>query len=80
MKEGFAYAATFAPIRALLILLAMVGLMGMPYSVLLPVIAREVLGGGAGTLGTLQASAGLGVLAGAALTWRRAGASSGWSG
>ncbi len=34
-------------------------------SVLLPVIAREVMHGGAGTLGTLQATAGVGALAGA---------------
>jgi MFS family permease len=65
MKEGVLYVARFAPIRALLLLLAVVGLMGMPYTVLLPVIAREVLGGGAGTFGTLQSAAGLGALAGA---------------
>jgi MFS family permease len=39
--------------------------MGMPYTVLLPVIAREVLGGGAGTLGALTAASGLGALVGA---------------
>jgi MFS family permease len=65
MKDGFLYAVRFAPIRALLLLLAVVGLMGMPYTVLLPVIAREVLGGGAGTLGALTSAAGLGALAGA---------------
>jgi MFS family permease len=65
MKEGFLYVVGFAPMRALLLLLAMVGLMGMPYTVLLPVIAREVLGGGAGTFGALQSAAGLGALAGA---------------
>ena len=43
----------------------MVSLMGMPYTVLLPVIAREVLGGGAGTLGALTAASGLGALMGA---------------
>ncbi|HEY2517508.1 MAG TPA: MFS transporter, partial [Polyangiaceae bacterium] len=65
MQEGFAYAAGFMPIRAVLLLLAVVSLMGMPYSVLLPVIAREVLGGGAGTLGALTAASGLGALVGA---------------
>jgi MFS family permease len=65
MREGFRYAAGFKPIRDLLLLLAVVTLMGMPYTVLLPVIAREVLGGGAGTLGALQAAAGLGALGGA---------------
>ncbi len=65
MREGFRYAAGFAPIRALLLLLATVSLMGMPFMVLLPVIAREVLGGGAGTLGALTAASGLGALMGA---------------
>jgi MFS family permease len=65
MREGFRYASGFAPIRAVLLLLAVVSLMGMPYTVLLPVIAREVLGGGAGTLGALTAASGLGALVGA---------------
>jgi MFS family permease len=62
MQEGFDYAARSAPIRAVLLLVAVVGVMGVPYTVLLPVIAREVLGGGAGTLGALQSAAGLGAL------------------
>jgi MFS family permease len=65
MAEGFRYASGFAPIRAVLLLLAVVSLMGMPYTVLLPVVAREVLGGGAGTLGALTAASGLGALVGA---------------
>ena len=51
--------------RAMLLVLVAVSLMGMPYTTLLPVIARDVLGGGAGTLGALQAAAGIGALAGA---------------
>jgi MFS family permease len=65
MAEGFRYASRSAPIRALLLLLAVTGLAGRPFAVLLPVIAREVMRGGAGTLGTLQATAGVGALAGA---------------
>jgi MFS family permease len=65
MAEGFRYASGSAPIRALLLLLAVSGLAGRPFAVLLPVIAREVMHGGAGTLGTLQATAGVGALAGA---------------
>ncbi len=65
MKDGFRYVMGFAPIRSILLLLAVVSLMGMPYTVLLPVIARKVLGGGAGTLGMLTASSGLGALCGA---------------
>lgn len=65
MAEGFRYASGFAPIRSLLLLLAVSGLAGRPFAVLLPVIAREVMHGGAGTLGALQATAGVGALAGA---------------
>ncbi len=62
MSEGFRYVLGSAPIRSVLLLLSMVSLMGVPYMVLLPVIAREVLGGGAGTLGTLTAASGVGAL------------------
>jgi MFS family permease len=65
MKEGFRYAWGFQPIRALLVLLTLFSLVGIPYTVLLPVFARDVLGGGAGTLGLLSACTGLGALIGA---------------
>jgi predicted MFS family arabinose efflux permease len=65
MAEGFRYVSGFAPVRSLLLLLAVSGLAGRPFAVLLPVIAREVMHGGAGTLGALQATAGVGALAGA---------------
>ena len=65
LAEGFAYARDFQPARALLIHLAAVALVGMPYVVLLPVFAEEVLGGGPSTLGVLMSAAGLGALIGA---------------
>ena len=65
MADGFRYVSGSAPIRALLLLLAVSGLAGRPFAVLLPVIAREVMHGGAGTLGALQSTAGVGALAGA---------------
>ena len=65
LAEGLRYVVGFAPIRAVLLLLALVSLMGMPYTVLMPVMAKEVLGGGPDTLGLLMASAGLGALGGA---------------
>jgi MFS family permease len=65
LREGLRYAAGFPPIRAVLLLLALVSLMGMPYTVLMPVIATEVLHGDANTLGFLMAASGLGALAGA---------------
>ncbi len=65
LREGFAYAARFAPIRKVLMLLALVSLVGMPYTVLMPVFANEILHGGPNTLGLLMAASGVGALAGA---------------
>jgi predicted MFS family arabinose efflux permease len=65
LREGFAYAARFAPIRKLLLLLALVSLVGMPYTVLMPVFANEILRGGPNTLGLLMAASGVGALTGA---------------
>jgi MFS family permease len=65
LREGFAYAFGFAPIRSILMLLALTSLVGMSYSVLLPVFAKAILHGGAKTLGFLSAGAGVGALAGA---------------
>jgi MFS family permease len=65
LADGFRYAFGFGPIRALLLLVATVSLLGVPFTVLLPVIATEVLGGGPRTLGLLMASIGFGALSGA---------------
>jgi MFS family permease len=70
--EGFAYSWHTKPIRALLLLLGLVSLMGMPYSVLLPIIADRILHGGPNAYGLLLSASGIGALAGAAtLTMRR---------
>lgn len=65
LAEGARYAFGFPPIRALLLLLAVVSFATMPQSVLMPVFAAKVLGGGPYTLGLLSASQGFGALAGA---------------
>jgi MFS family permease len=65
LKEGFRYVSGFAPIRSVLLLLALVSLMGVPYQVLMPVFAKDILHGGPHTLGFLMGSAGIGALAGA---------------
>lgn len=65
MGEGWRYAFGFPPIRAILVLLTLISMVGLPYSVLLPVFAADVLTGDARTLGLLTAAAGLGALAGA---------------
>ena len=62
LKEGFSYAFASKPIRTLILLLGLVSLMGMPYVVLMPIIAKDILHGGPHTLGFLMASAGIGAL------------------
>lgn len=65
LKEGFNYALGFAPIRSIILLLALVSLMGMPYQLLMPVFAKDILHGGPHTFGFLMAATGLGALLGA---------------
>lgn len=64
-KEGWRYVYKFSPIGYTLLLLAFVSLVGMPYTVLMPIFANEVLHGGPHTLGFLMAASGVGALAGA---------------
>ncbi|HET6347170.1 MAG TPA: MFS transporter, partial [Myxococcota bacterium] len=65
LREGWAYVSGSPPIRSILLLLALVSLVGMPYTVLMPVFASKILHGGSHTLGFLMAATGLGALAGA---------------
>jgi len=60
LREGWNYVSGFAPIRTVLLILALTCLLGWPYSVLLPVFAGQVLHGGAHTLGWLSAASGVG--------------------
>lgn len=65
LRDGLSYVVHFAPVRSILLLLALVSLLGMPYTVLMPIFAAQVLHGGAHTLGFLMAASGLGALIGA---------------
>ena len=65
LKEGLNYTFGFAPIKHLILLLSISSLMGMSYSVLMPVFAKEVLHGGSQTFGFLMGAAGFGALMGA---------------
>jgi MFS family permease len=67
LREGISYSYHFAPIRYILMLIALVSLMGIPYTVLLPVFARDILHGEAHTYGFLMAAAGTGAFASALL-------------
>jgi MFS family permease len=73
IAEGFRFAWSNVPIRALLLLLGVVSITGMPYTVLMPVFADRVLHGGPRSLGLLMAAAGCGALAGALLLASRRG-------
>ena len=65
--EGFHFVLRTRPIRDLLILLGLMSVMGMPYTVLMPIFADEIFNGGAKGLGLLMGSSGIGALAGALL-------------
>ncbi|MFZ0760607.1 MAG: MFS transporter, partial [Candidatus Sulfotelmatobacter sp.] len=65
MMEGFRFVNQTAPIRALLLLLGLVSLVGMPYVVLMPIFADQILHGGAQGLGILMGATGVGALLGA---------------
>jgi MFS family permease len=72
LADGWDYVVHSVPIRSILLLLAAVSLLGMPYTVLMPIFATGVLHGGPDTLGDLMAATGVGALVGAvALASRR---------
>lgn len=63
--EGLHYTFRSMPIRTLIILLAFLSLAGLPFVVLLPAYAKEILHGGSDTLGYLMSALGAGALTGA---------------
>ena len=68
MTQDLAIAARYAwatlPIRLFLFLVALISLTASPYTVLMPIFARDIFGGDAHTLGFLVGSAGLGAVIG----------------
>jgi MFS family permease len=63
--EGFRWVNETRVIRALLLLIGLVSLVGMPYTILMPVFADAILHGGARGLGILVGATGVGALFGA---------------
>src|ERR1019366_1537285 len=63
--EGFRWVSQTKIIRALLLLIGLISLVGMPYTVLMPVFADKILHGGARGLGILMGATGVGALLGA---------------
>jgi MFS family permease len=73
IKEGFRFVGGTGPVRALMLLLGLVSLMGMPYAVLMPIFADQILHGGPRGLGILMGASGLGALLGAVTLAARKG-------
>jgi len=60
LSHGWQYVSTFAPVRSVMILFAIISFMGVPYAVLMPVFATKILHGGPHALGMLMGASGLG--------------------
>lgn len=65
IKEGLSYVRSVPLLRAIFLQLAVFGFFGMQHSVLLPMFAKDILGGGAGMLGLLTGASGMGSVIGA---------------
>ncbi len=63
--EGFRFVQRTGPVRALLLLLGLISLVGIPYTVLMPIFADRILHGGPRGYGILMSAVGVGALAGA---------------
>lgn len=71
IREGFGFVWRNRPVRSLLALLGIVSLLGMPYAVLMPIFAEDVLHAGSRGLGILMGSSGCGALTGALVLAQR---------
>ncbi|BCM92172.1 hypothetical protein IAD21_04051 [Abditibacteriota bacterium] len=65
LVEGWNYVSRFAPVRAILLLMAVVSFLSLPYTVLMPAVATKILHGDSHALGYLMAGSGIGALCGA---------------
>ncbi|MGH9742174.1 MAG: MFS transporter [Candidatus Acidiferrum sp.] len=63
--QGFQFAMSDLPIRSTLLLLSMLSLLGLQYTVFLPIFATDILHRGAKGFGLLMSAAGLGAVLGA---------------
>ena len=65
VMEGFGFVVRNMPVHAILMLLGVVSLAGMPYTTLMPIFADRILHGGPRAMGWLMGCAGVGALGGA---------------
>jgi MFS family permease len=63
--QGFQFAMSDMPVRSALLLLSLLSLLGLQYSVFLPIFASDVLHRGAKGFGLLMSTAGIGAVLGA---------------
>ncbi len=73
IAEGFAFVRRTRPVRSLLLLVGIISLVGMPYLVLMPIFADQILHGGARALGLLMGATGFGAVMGALTLAARTG-------
>lgn len=64
LQEGFSYIYNVVPIRAILLLLALNGLVGTAHMALFPIFASDILKGGGDTMGFLSAAGSVGSVIG----------------
>jgi len=65
LKEGFEYIKSTRSIAFILIMLALISLLVLPYSTLIPVYAKDIFKGSASTFGVIDSLIGLGAFSGA---------------
>ncbi len=73
IHDGFRYVVHTGPIKALLLMLAVLSFAGLPYTVLMPVFAEGILHRGSRGFGILMGFVGLGAMGGALLLASRSG-------
>ena len=71
LKDGFSYTFNHPDIRICLLLIAAMGFLVTPYVALMPIYAKNIFGGDAGTFGMLVSSAGAGSLMASLVLARR---------
>lgn len=65
LKEGYFYVFRDPKMKSILLLMALTSIMGIPFIVLMPAFAKDILQGGPHTLGFLMSSLGAGAMLGA---------------
>jgi MFS family permease len=64
LREGVRYVLGNAPIRSVMLMVLLVSLVGVPYTDMMPVVAKEFFKGGPQTFGFLRMAPGFGAVAG----------------